>query len=153
GSGAGVRLVGSRRLVGNRVGSPQALVTSARPGLLAALAVALTALPALAADEALVLRQRAEQLAAADHCDEALPRAQRARELDPRDPRAALVEGRCLVRLGKYREALAPLGAARELDPKLPGVSADLAQAHYHLDEIDAASAELDRAERENPND
>ena len=78
-----------------------------------------------------MLRQRAEQLAAADRCEEALPRAQRARELDPRDARAALVEGRCLLRLGKYREALAPLTAARDLDPKLPGVSADLAQAHY----------------------
>jgi tetratricopeptide (TPR) repeat protein len=120
---------------------------------LAVLVVGFSALPALAADEAVVLRQRAEQLAAADRCEEALTRAQRARELDPRDPRAALVEGRCLVRLGKYRESIAPLTAARDLDPKLPGVSADLAQAHYHLDEIDAASAELDRAERENPND
>jgi tetratricopeptide (TPR) repeat protein len=121
--------------------------------ILAALAVAVAALPALAADEAAVLRQRAEQLAAADKCEEALPRAQRARELDPRDARAVLVEGRCLLRLGKYRESLTPLTAARDLDPKLPGVSADLAQAHYHLDEIDAASAELDAAERENPND
>lgn len=121
--------------------------------LAAALVLALTALPALAADEGLVLRQRAEQLAASDRCDEALPRARRARELDPRDARAPLVEGRCLLRLGNYREALAPLQAARDLDPKLPGVSTDLAQAHYHLDEIDAASAELDRAERENPND
>lgn len=121
--------------------------------LLAALAVGIASLPALAADEAAVLRQRAEQLAAADRCEEALPRAQRASELDPRDARAVLVEGRCLLRLGKYRESLAPLAAARDLDPKLPGVSTDLAQAHYHLDEIDAASAELDRAERENPND
>ena len=121
--------------------------------ILAALVAGVAALPAIAAEEAAVLRQRAEQLAAADRCEEALPRAQRARELDPRDARAVLIEGRCLLRLGKYREALAPLGAARELDPKLPGISADLAQAHYHLDEIDAASAELDRAERENPND
>jgi tetratricopeptide (TPR) repeat protein len=118
-----------------------------------ALAVGLAALPALAADEAPVLRQRAEQLAGADRCDEALPRARRARELDPRDARAALVEGRCLLRLGQYREALAPLAAARELDPSLSGVSTDFAQCHYHLDEIDAASAELDRAEQENPND
>ncbi len=113
----------------------------------------LAALPALAADEAAVLRQSAEQLAAADRCEEALPRARKARELDARDARAALVEGRCLLRLRNYRESLAPLTTARELDPKLEGVSADLAQAHYHLEELDAASAELDRAERENPND
>jgi len=121
--------------------------------LLAAAVLAVAALPAFAADEAPVLRQRAEQLAASDRCEEALPRARRARELDPKDARAALVEGRCLLRLGQYQLALTPLAAARDLDATLPGVSTDLAQCHYHLDEIDAASAELDRAERENPND
>ena len=121
--------------------------------LLAAALLAVAALPALAADEAPVLRQRAEQLAASDRCEEALPRARRARELAPQDARAALVEGRCLLRLGQYRESIAPLTKARELDPSLSGVSTDLAQAHFHLEEIDAASEELDRAERENPND
>ncbi len=121
--------------------------------LLAALAVGFAALPVRAADEAPVLRQRAEQLAAADRCDEALPRARHARELDPKDARAALVEGRCLLRQNQYRAALRPLETARELDASLPGVSTDIAQCHYHLDEIDAASKELDRAERENPND
>ena len=126
---------------------------SALARVLAALAVGVAALPALAADEGPVLRQRAEQLAASGHCDEAIPRARRAREIDPRDARAALVEGRCLLRLGQYRESIPVLEAAREIDPKATGVAADLGQAHYHLDEIDAASAELDRAERENPND
>jgi tetratricopeptide (TPR) repeat protein len=121
--------------------------------LFVAAVAAVAALPALAADEAPVLRQRAEQLAASGKCEEALPRARRARELAPNDARAALVEGRCLLRGGLYREAIAPLTAARDLDATLPGVSTDLAQAHYHLDEIDAASEELDRAERENPND
>jgi len=110
-------------------------------------------MPILAADEAPVLRQRAEQLAAADRCEEALPRARRARELDPRDARAALVEGRCQLRLGLYRDAIPALGAARQLDGSLPGVSTDLAQCHYHLDEIEAASAELDRAEQQNTDD
>ena len=121
--------------------------------LLTAAIFAVAALPALAADEAPVLRQRAEQLAASDRCEEALPRARRARELAPNDARAALVEGRCLLRLGQYREAIAPLTRARELDASLKGVSTDLAQCHYHLDEIEDASAELDRAERENPDD
>jgi Flp pilus assembly protein TadD len=69
--------------------------------LLAAAVLAAAALPALAADEAPVLRQRAEQLAASGRCEEALPRARRARELAPQDARAALVEGRCLLRLGQ----------------------------------------------------
>src|SRR5262245_6168857 len=98
-----------------------------------ALAIGVAALPAFAADEGPVLRQRAEQLAGAGRCEEALPRARRARELAPGDARAALVEGRCLLRLGQYRESLAPLTKARELDPSLTGVSTDLAQAHYHL--------------------
>jgi tetratricopeptide (TPR) repeat protein len=106
-----------------------------------------------AADEAAVLRQHAEQLAAEDRCEEALVRARRARELDPGDARAALVEGRCLLREGFYREAIASLTAAREADPALPGVSTDLAQCHYHLDELEAASAELDRAEARDPDD
>ena len=120
---------------------------------LAAVVLAAVALPAFAADEAPVLRQRAEQLAAAGRCEEALPRARRARELDAKDARAALVEGRCLLRGAQYRESIAPLNAARDLDPSLRGVATDLAQAHYHLDEIDQASAELDRAEQENPDD
>ena len=120
---------------------------------LAAAILAVAALPAFAADEAPVLRQRAEQLAASGRCEEALPRARRARELAPNDARAALVEGRCLLRQAQYRDAIAPLTAARDLDATLPGVSTDLAQAHFHLEEIDAASAELDRAERENPDD
>src|SRR2546426_414258 len=152
-SGADFRTALPRGLAVGSGRSSQAFVSTRTRSLLAALAVGLAALPARAADEAPVLRQRAEQLAAGDRCEEALPRARRARELDPRDPRAALVEGRCLLRLGQYRQALAPLEAARELDPKLPGASADLAQCHYHLDEIDTANAELDRAERENPND
>ena len=126
---------------------------SARAWIFWALAIGVAAGPAFAADEATVLRQRAEQLAAADKCDEALPRARRARELAPNDARAALVEGRCLLRMGLYRDAIAPLTTARELDPSLSGVSTDLAQAHYHLDDLDAASAELDRAEKENPDD
>jgi len=131
------------------VSARSSLAAWAAAGLLAWIAAA----PAFAADEAAVLRQRAEQLAAEDRCSEALPRARRARELDPRDARAALVEGRCLLREGLYRDALAPLGAARELDPALPGVSTDLAQCHYHLDELEAASAELDRAEAQDPDD
>ena len=127
---------------------------SRRIGVVAGLALGLVAaLPAWAAQEALVLRQRAEQLAAQDRCEEALPRAQRARELEPGDARAALLAGRCQLRLGLYQDAIASLHTARELDPKLSGVSTDLAQCHYHLDQFSEANAELAKAEQENPDD
>ena len=116
-------------------------------------ALALTVSAAQAADEGRVLRQQAEHLAGEDRCDEAVERARRARSLDPGDARAALVEGRCLLRAGDYDTALAPLREARELDPSLPGVSTDLVQALYHLDRIPEAREELARAEAQNPDD
>ena len=122
----------------------------------AALGIALAALcvaPARAADEGQVLRQQAERLASQDRCGEAVELARRARALDPSDARAARVEGRCLVRGLDYEAALAPLREARELDPSLPGLSTDLVQCHYHLDQLDEARAEAQRALAENPDD
>lgn len=125
-----------------------------RRALLAAAALlGLVAADARAADEAAVLRQRAEALAAQDRCDEALPRARRARALDPDDARAALVEGRCALRQGEYGDAIEPLETARRLDPSLRGVATDLGQVRYHLDELDRADAELDRALERDPDD
>jgi tetratricopeptide (TPR) repeat protein len=106
-----------------------------------------------AADEAGVLRLRAEQLAAADRCEEALPRARQARALAPGDARAALVEGRCALRLNRYEAAIEPLQKAREIDPTLPGVSIDLVIAYYHSDFKEAARNELATAELETPDD
>lgn len=120
---------------------------------LAAAALGLLAVQARAADEAAVLRLRAEQLAAQDRCDEAVPRAERARELDPEDARAALVIGRCALHAGEYADAIEPLEDARRLDPSLEGVSTDLAQCHYHLEQLDRAESELERALQRNPDD
>ena len=109
---------------------------------------------AQAADEARVLRLRAEQLAAEDRCGEALPRAREARALAPDDDaRAALVEGRCALRLGRYQAAIPALEDARRLDPELRGVSIDLAMAQYHAGHIGAAEEALDDAEDEMPDD
>jgi tetratricopeptide (TPR) repeat protein len=108
---------------------------------------------ARAADEGTVLRLRAEQLAVEDRCEEALERARRARALLPNDARAALVEGRCALRLNRYGEAIAALEDVRRLAPDTPGVSIDLAQAHYHSGDLVAAEAELTRAEQEMPDD
>jgi tetratricopeptide (TPR) repeat protein len=119
----------------------------------AVLVAAWIASPARAADEGLVLRQSAERLAASGRCEEAIARARRARELAPSDARAAAVEGRCAIALKRYAEAVAPLEAARRLDPSLPGVSADLAMAHYHRGDPEAARRELAVAGQESPGD
>ncbi|HEY5658929.1 MAG TPA: tetratricopeptide repeat protein [Myxococcota bacterium] len=108
---------------------------------------------ALAADEAEVLRLRAEQLAVEDRCEEALSRVRRARELAPEDGRAALVEGRCALRLNRYEEAVVALEDARRLAPDTAGLAIDLAQAHYHRGDFAAAETELARAEQEMPDD
>lgn len=118
-----------------------------------ALAAAGLAFPALAADESMVLRQSAERLAAAGRCDEAMTKAKRARTLDPEDAEAAAIEGRCALHLERYDQAIDPLQRARDLDPSLEGLSADLAMAHYHRGDLAAASRELDAAEREDPED
>jgi tetratricopeptide (TPR) repeat protein len=113
-----------------------------------------TASTARAADEAAVLRLRAEQLAAEDRCEDALARLQRARELAPaEDARAALVEGRCSLRLNRYESAIEPLETARRLDPGIAGISIDLAMAHFHRADYPAAERELALAEQEMPDD
>ena len=104
---------------------------------------------AYAADEGLVLRQSAERLAAAGRCDEAIPKAQRARALAPGDAQAAAIEGRCALHQKRYDAAVAPLEAARRLDPALPGVSTDLAMTHYHRGDFEAADRELRVAEQQ----
>ena len=117
------------------------------------LSLGLIATASWAADEAQVLRQRAEQLAVQGRCEEALTRAEEARALDPTDARAALVAGRCQLLLGRYGEAIEPLTTARRLDPSLPQVSTDLAQCHYHLGEFAQARDALEAAERQDPED
>jgi tetratricopeptide (TPR) repeat protein len=111
------------------------------------------AVPAFAADEALVLRMRAEQLAADGRCEEAIDKARRAQVLDPADGKAAVIEGRCLLLLRRYDEAIAPLEKAREKDPTIGGIAADLASAHYHNDDRVAAERELAKAEAEQTDD
>ena len=68
-----------------------------------------------AADEGLVIRSQAAQLAAEGRCDEALPQLERARALSPEDPGAALLQGECLLQAGRYAEAIPPLEDASRL--------------------------------------
>ncbi len=115
---------------------------------LLALVLALTGGIARAADEAQVLRLKAEQLAAEERCDEALAPLRRARSLDARDSRAALLEGQCAIRLRRYPEAIAPLEDARRLDPGLAEATLYLGIAQFHQGDLDAAEQELAEAAR-----
>ena len=115
--------------------------------------VLLAGAPALAADEAGVLRLSAEQLAAQDRCEEALPRARRARDLAPEDAAAALVEGRCALRLNLYDRAAEALEIAQRLDASIAGLHADLAVAYFHAGRKRDAGRALDAAEAESPGD
>lgn len=103
---------------------------------------------ARAADEAQVLRLKAEQLAAEQRCDEALAVVRRARVLDARDARAALLEGQCAIRLRSYPEAIAPLEDARRLEPGLAEATLYLGIANFHQGDLDAADRELAEAVR-----
>ncbi len=104
--------------------------------------------PAHAADEAQVLRLRAEQLAARGQCAEALPIVREARRLDPLDALAALVEGECALRVGQSARAIQPLREARRLDPSLSAAILYLGIAHYELGQLEAAERELNQAEQ-----
>lgn len=119
----------------------------------AAIAVALLGGPALAADEALVLRMSAERLAAEDRCEEAIDRARRARALAPDDAAAAAVEGHCALRLLRYGDAATALAEASRLAPKDAETAIELAMANYHLGDRDRAEAALARAKQLAPDD
>ncbi len=115
--------------------------------LAVSLAVALgPAEPARAADEGAVLLLRAEQLASAGLCEEALPVLREARELAPDLSRAAMLEGECALREERYPQAIAALEDARRLDPELIRATLYLGIAHYELVDLEAAAIELDRA-------
>lgn len=118
-----------------------------------ALAVWFIALEVRAADEGRVLRMRAEQLAAAGQCEDAIAKARAARELAPNDAQAALVEGRCALNLKRYDEAVTALEAAQALDPRYAGLAIDLTAAYYHSGDLESARSALARAEGENPDD
>ena len=78
--------------------------------------VALSLAPAVRAQEqSIVLRLRAQRLASEGRCDEAIPLLRRVGTQNPKDARAALLEGKCAMRLRRYADAVAPLERAQRL--------------------------------------
>jgi Tfp pilus assembly protein PilF len=98
-----------------------------------------------------VLRLRAERLASEGRCEEALGVVRRAREADPGDARAALLEGECLIRERRYGDAVAPLEDARRSDPALAEATLYLGIARYHVGDLEAAQRELEQASQQLP--
>ena len=106
---------------------------------------------ATAQDASVVRWLRAERLAAAGNCEEALPLLRDVRKSAPKHARAALFEGQCAVELRRYAEAIEPLKAAKRLDPSLSDADLSLAIALYHLGEYARAERALDAFEKSDP--
>ena len=86
-----------------------------------------------------VERARAERLAAAGRCDEALPILTDLTASEPDDARLALLRGDCELRLDRFEDALVSLRRARALDPKLPDVDVSIAAASFHAGDYEGA--------------
>ncbi len=132
--------------------SPPRTRARSRPAGLAKLAlwagVALSLAPAAhAQEESVVLRLRAQRLAAQGRCEDAIPLLRRVREQTPGDARAALLEGMCAVQLSRYAEALAPLERARQLGAEPGEPDLYLTIAYYHLGDLARAASALEGAE------
>jgi len=125
-----------------------------RSALALALGLALLLGPASAtraAQDAELLRLRAERLAAQGRCEEALPLLARLRAEDPDDARGALVTGQCQIRARRYVEAQRSLEAARRLAPDDPVVELYLGMARFHVGDLEGAREALEAAGRRLP--
>jgi tetratricopeptide (TPR) repeat protein len=107
------------------------------------LAIGLVVVAAALASEVrasdVVERARAERLAAAGRCDEALPILTGLTASEPNDARLALLRGDCELRLDRFEDALVSLRRARALDPKLPDVDVSIAAASFHAGDFEGA--------------
>lgn len=91
-------------------------------------------------------RARAERLAAASRCDEALTVLADLAQQAPLDARAHVVAGQCQLRLERHVEAVRSFEAARALEPTLPQLDLQLGIALFLADAIDPAAAAFARA-------
>jgi len=95
-----------------------------------------------------VERARAERLAAAGRCDEALPILTDLTASEPDDARLALLRGDCELRLDRFEDALVSLRRARALDPKLADVDISIAAASFHSGDYEGALSAVADARR-----
>lgn len=96
---------------------------------------------------------RAERLVGEGRCPSALPLLDVVEERYPAEARVFLAQGRCLLLLLRYDEAVEALEAARAADPTLAAVHLPLAVAYLNYGDLDASDAALARAEAVDPDD
>jgi tetratricopeptide (TPR) repeat protein len=107
--------------------------------------------PAWAVDEPEVLRLRAETLAAAGRCEEALRVVERARRVASDDGRLAHIAGQCELRLRRYPQAVESLEEAKRLAPELADLDLHLAMARFHLGDLAGSERALGDARARTP--
>lgn len=95
-----------------------------------------------------VERARAERLAAAGRCDEALPILVGLTDGAPNDARLALLRGDCELQLDRFEDALVSLRRARALDPTLQDVDVSIAAASFHAGDFSGALTAVADARR-----
>jgi tetratricopeptide (TPR) repeat protein len=93
---------------------------------------------ASAATEALT-QARAERLAAAGRCEEALAALEELGRSAPLDASAHAVAGRCQMRLERHPDAARSFQAAKALDPSLPQLDLQLGIAQFLSEDIAGA--------------
>ena len=107
------------------------------------LAIGIVVLAAALASEVrasdVVERARAERLASAGRCDEALPILTGLTTREPNDARLVLLRGDCELQLDHFEDALVSLRRARSLDPTLPDVDVSIAAASFHAGDFQGA--------------
>lgn len=108
---------------------------------------------ARAADEGVVLRLRAADLAHAGRCAEAVDVARLGAELAPKDAELARIEGLCLAQLERYEEARPALERAHSLRPESVEVALRLGVVNFELGHYDAAERVLGQAQTLDPDD
>jgi tetratricopeptide (TPR) repeat protein len=90
--------------------------------------------------------RRALELLDADRAGEALDTVRAERRMAPRDPRAAIVESKILLKLGRLEEAMQAAEEARGLAPELAEVYHQRAIVGLALQRADQAEADFRRA-------
>jgi len=84
-------------------------------------------------------RARAERLAAAGQCEEALAAFEALARNAPLDAASHAVVGQCQLRLERYEEAVVSFAAAKQLDPSLPQIDLQLGIAQFLSEDVAAA--------------
>lgn len=110
---------------------------------LAALCLVLSPTTSRAADEAKVLRIRAERLAASGDCTSALVLLEQALEMQPGDGDASRLAADCWIRGKRFAEARDALEAAKRSAPGTRGLDLLLGIARFHSQDLEGAADAL----------